>query len=218
MSWPEYRTTITLLTFVYVLIVQACATVTEGRSQTVALMTDPAGARCTLTREGAILAVIQPTPGSIPIDRSSKNVSVNCELAEYKDATGVFEPKFADTSRANVLFGSLTIVGGLIDFGSGAMHEYDSLVTLTMIPAQFDSVADRDLFFDELKADAISASDQSMRLVSAKCKPKVCKYQKKEAELIKESRLAEIEKEREIAKIAKTNSSMTNKKTTTVAP
>ena len=51
---------------VLVTAASGCATLTKGTSQTVTVNTDPTGATCTLTRDAKPLAVINPTPGSMP--------------------------------------------------------------------------------------------------------------------------------------------------------
>ena len=188
-----------LVTFVLVVLSVGCATVTKGTSQTVTVTTDPPGARCTLTREGAILAAIQPTPGSMSIEKSGKDVSVSCELAEYKDTTGVFEAKFAGATAGNIILGG--VIGAAIDASSGAMHEYEPTLTLTMIPEGFASIADRDAFFDKMKADFLMASEEAMKEIANTCDPNTCELQKKKAEKAKEARLVEIENERQFALI-----------------
>jgi hypothetical protein len=44
-----------------------CATLTKGSNQTIIVATDPSGAVCELSRDGKKVAVINPTPGSIPV-------------------------------------------------------------------------------------------------------------------------------------------------------
>ena len=195
----ECKFVVVALLLIMVFFNAGCATVAKGTSQQVTVTTDPAGARCTLTREGTILAVIQPTPGSISIHKDKKDVSVSCERAGYKDSTGVFESKFADATMGNALFGGL--IGVAIDASSGAMHEYDPIVTLTMIPLGFSSIADRNVFFDKMRDDFVRDSDESIKLIAEKCQPSRCDYEKSEAEKARVARLAEIEDEREIAKI-----------------
>ncbi|MDA9981964.1 hypothetical protein N9H39_04370 [Gammaproteobacteria bacterium] len=149
-----------------------------------------------------------PTPGSLVIKKNKKDVSVNCQLAEYKDTTGVFESKFADATMGNILLGG--VIGAAIDASSGASHEYDPIVTLTMIPLRFASQESRDIFFDKMSDDFVQGSNESIKLIAEKCKPQMCDYEKEEAEKAREARLAEIESERRIAMIGEAGKSDTN--------
>ncbi|MFC1681823.1 hypothetical protein ACFL1S_08640 [Pseudomonadota bacterium] len=191
------------------LLASGCATVTKGTDQEVTVTTDPEGARCTLTREGAILAVIDPTPGTITVQKSKKNVSVSCELPEYKDSSGMLESKFSDMTLGNVLFGG--IVGIAIDASSGASRQYDPIVTLTMIPERFPTAEERDVFFDKMRDDFVRDSEKSMKLIAQKCTPDTCEFEKKEAKKAKATRLSEIERERGIAFIGDSTASLAQK-------
>ncbi len=45
-----------------------CASITKGTDQNGVINTNPQGARCELVREGDVLAVVDPTPGTIVLD------------------------------------------------------------------------------------------------------------------------------------------------------
>ena len=111
----------------------------------------------------------------------------------------MFESKFADMTMGNILLGG--VIGAVVDASSGASHEYDPIVTLTMIPVRFASTEDRDAFFDKMRDNFIQGTDESMKLIAEKCKPQMCDYEKEEAEKARVAKLAEIENEREIALI-----------------
>ena len=96
-----------------------CATLTKGTSQTVTINTDPHGAMCTLTRDAKPLAVINPTPGSMPIEKGKGTVAVLCKKAGYLDAEGAMASEFQAMTFGNILFGGL--IGVVVDAASGAM-------------------------------------------------------------------------------------------------
>jgi hypothetical protein len=101
---------------------------------------------CSLSREGKLVAVVNPTPGSIPVEKASGSISVICKKATYQDSAGLLASEF----QSMTLFGG--IIGVAVDATSGAMNMYPGMVTITMIPEEFPSLAARDRFFDEMRA------------------------------------------------------------------
>ncbi|MEQ9244480.1 MAG: hypothetical protein RLO21_00680 [Nitratireductor sp.] len=112
----------------------ACSTIVEGTDQTVTVATDPSGAACELTRGGETVGVVNPTPGSILVDKSSDNISVICSKDGYQDASGTLTSEFEGMTFGNILFGG--IIGVAVDASSGAMNEYPSSVTVRLIPEE----------------------------------------------------------------------------------
>ena len=51
------------------LILSGCATITKSSTQSVTINTRPSGAECHLNREGALIAVVNPTPGTISVEK-----------------------------------------------------------------------------------------------------------------------------------------------------
>lgn len=90
-----------------VALTSGCATITKGTNQTVTDDTDPTGAVCTLTREAKTLAVVNPTPGSVSIGKSSTPIAVVCKKPEFLDAAGTLTSQFQAMTFGNVLFGGL---------------------------------------------------------------------------------------------------------------
>jgi hypothetical protein len=65
------------------LMTSGCATIFEGTSQSVTVTTDPVGANCTVDRKGTRVGQVNPTPGSIHIDKSKDDLSIHCEHVGY---------------------------------------------------------------------------------------------------------------------------------------
>ena len=56
----------------------ACASlVGEGSSQNIAIMTNPSGATCTLTRHGDTIGKVE-TPGNILVKRRKYDINIKC--------------------------------------------------------------------------------------------------------------------------------------------
>jgi hypothetical protein len=112
------------------LLLCGCATITEGSDQSVTVMTDPSGAQCELRREGSIIGVVNPTPGTVQIDKDKDTITISCELEGYERGMGTLDSEFEGMTAGNLLFGGIIGVG--VDAASGAMHEYPSTFTLIL--------------------------------------------------------------------------------------
>ena len=71
-----------------------CSTIVEGTDQTVTVFTDPAGASCALKRGGTSIGLVNPTPGSINIDKSKDQITIYCEKDGFEKSAGVLSSKF----------------------------------------------------------------------------------------------------------------------------
>ena len=181
--------------------VAGCATITKGTDELVTIDTEPDGAQCVLFMENKQIAAINPTPGSIKVPKSKKDLSVRCEKDGYLPTAGVIASSFQAMTIGNVLFGG--IIGVAIDAGSGAMHKYEEGVSITLIPESFTSEEARDGFFDTLRADFLAEYDAAVVKIKDKCEAAgTCKSQLEDAEESRDTRLAEIEAMRAEAKIA----------------
>ncbi len=180
--------------------VAGCATITKGTDDLVTIDTDPGGAQCFLFTENKQIAVINPTPGSIKVPKSKKDLSVRCEKDGYFPTEGVIASSFQAMTIGNVLFGG--IIGVAIDAGSGAMHKYEEGVSITLIPESFTSEEERDDFFDTLREDFIVEYYAAVVEINNKCaEPGTCKSKLKKTKENHDARLAEIEAKRAEAKI-----------------
>jgi hypothetical protein len=182
-----------------VVLCSGCATLTKGSSQTVTVNTDPTGATCTLTRDGKPLAVINPTPGSMPIEKGTGAITIDCKRTGYQDSAGTMTSQFQAMTFGNILFGGL--IGVVVDAASGAMHEYPAMVTFTMIPEEFASTADRDIFFDRMKATLMRESAEVKDRIGKQCRESQCAPELEAAESATRAKLAEIEQKRGLARV-----------------
>jgi hypothetical protein len=114
------------------IMLPGCATIFEGTSQSVSISTDPAGADCMIERNGTRIGQVNPTPGSIHVDKSKNDLSVLCTHAGYQPATVAQSPKFQGTTFGNILFGGL--IGVAVDAASGANFQYPTEVRVSLAP------------------------------------------------------------------------------------
>ena len=148
-------------------LVAACSTIVEGTDQTVTVTSEPEGAVCRLMREGEIVGAINPTPGSIEVDRSNDDITVKCDLDGYLTSIGVLPSEFEGMTFGNILFGG--IIGVVVDASTGAASQYPESINVVMIPANFASESERDLFFDHRIVVAVAQLEAAQEELSNRC-------------------------------------------------
>ena len=147
----------------------ACATITTGTSQSMTVMTEPAGATRELQGDGATVGVINPTPGTTQISKSSRDMTVRCTRAGHSPGVSTVAPQFQAMTAGNILIGG--IIGLGIDAASGALSHYPTNVTVVLPPQQFATEADRDAFFATRVADTQKAYTERIAAARGSCTP-----------------------------------------------
>jgi polysaccharide export outer membrane protein len=112
------------------LALSACASLVEGTTQNISVSTDPPGARCVLTRQGAALATVNSTPEVVTVKKTRDDITITCNREGYRQASLVNHSGLAGAAYAN----ALTIgIGAAIDAASGSDNKYESPVTIPLI-------------------------------------------------------------------------------------
>ncbi|HCX68223.1 hypothetical protein [Parvibaculum sp.] len=118
----------------------ACSSIIEGTSQEILVNTNPAGANCSLMREGVSIARINPTPGAATIKKTKHDITIECTKSGYSDVAYLNHSDVAGATVGNVLLGGG--IGWAIDSASGADNKYESPVNITLVPEVAASSAD----------------------------------------------------------------------------
>jgi hypothetical protein len=190
-----------------------CATLTTSSSQTVTMTTEPAGAACTFKRDGQVIGVVNPTPGSLSVSKSHTAIDVACTKEGFVDSTGSVGSKFQAMTFGNILFGG--IIGIVVDAASGATAEYEPTITIRLTPSEFADAAARDRFFDEQRDTFVAQAKKVRARISEMCQPSDprsgagstgdagprCDDQLRLADEEEKSGLARIETQRQAARI-----------------
>ena len=124
-----------------------CATIIEGTTQEITVVTDPPGAACALTREGELIGMISMTPGTVKVDKTKHDISISCRKTGYDTASSLDQSDFAAASLGNtaasivvgrIVTGGLGggLIGHAIDSISGADNKYDSTVNIKLVRSQ----------------------------------------------------------------------------------
>jgi hypothetical protein len=178
----------------------ACGTLTTGTSQSIAVMTEPAGATCELRRNGDVIAVVNPTPGTANISKSTRDIAVDCTRDGSLPAATVVPASFQPMTAGNILIGG--VVGLAVDAASGALAQYPSNVVVVLPPRTFSSPAERDLFFSNREAEIRKRAADRLAAAASACtpgNPAHCESQKAAVTADMEAELARLNAQRAAA-------------------
>ena len=115
-----------------VLMLGGCATIIKGSSQEITINTNPSGASCNLTREGATIAQVNPTPGAAKVDKTKYDITVVCNKEGYQEATYIAHSDIEGATFGNIALGGL--IGWGVDSATGSDNHYQSPINLTLVP------------------------------------------------------------------------------------
>jgi len=193
------RSLLSSLMLAFSVLLVGCATVVSGTTQTIGVNTDREGADCQFTRKGVLVGRVNPTPGTMQVGKDYESVAVLCRKEGFDETSGVIGSEFQAMTLGNILLGG--VIGVVVDAASGAMMKYPESVTFTLIPKLFDSEAARDKFFADMRDTFLGEYAEVVARIKSKGAPEACENDLKAAEAGRDSRLAEIEKRRLLAKV-----------------
>ena len=104
----------------------------DRAEQPVTVFTDPPGAYCVLSRNGATVGVVTPSPGLLHVQNSKHHISVRCSKALHEDETAVLA-----ASRRDLSIGDVVVKGPIglaFDASTSATREYPPSITLFLAP------------------------------------------------------------------------------------
>jgi len=108
----------------------ACATITKGTTQLVAIDTPGvAGAVCTITTSSGPQTVT--TPGTVTLSKGSASLPIQCTKECYVAGSSVIPSDAEAMAAGNVVFGG--VIGLGVDAVSGAINKYPDQVTVAMV-------------------------------------------------------------------------------------
>ncbi|TAE33052.1 MAG: translation initiation factor 2 [Alphaproteobacteria bacterium] len=109
----------------------SCATIIEGKNQTLSIDSNPACARCELSREGKVIATINCTPGGTLVERTKHDITVTCMKEGYVETKQVLESGTEGFVAGNLIAGGL--IGWGVDSATGADNKYPETTIINMV-------------------------------------------------------------------------------------
>ena len=109
-----------------------CSGSADGTAQLVSVRSEPAGAACTVARGTAVLGIVDPTPGALPVGASDQDLTVTCQKPGWQPATGTVKAGYRGIGFGQLITGGAAAV--VEDAVKRTDFRYDAsgaLVTLT---------------------------------------------------------------------------------------
>ena len=117
------------------LLLPGCASILEGRMQTLHVTTEPPGAACTFTRHGSPIATIERTPSTVRVDRSRDEIALLCQMPGREPVRALLRSEVQLGEAAAI--GDYVLLAGpgyAVDSLTGADRRYRSEIKLTFPP------------------------------------------------------------------------------------
>jgi len=116
---------------------QGCATVFEGTSQDITVVTNPPDASCVFNRENLPIATIPHTPGTATIRKTKYDIIIKCNKTGYQEASYLNHSGVTAVIAANIVADVVLTAGlsSIVDSASGADNKYEAAVNITLLPA-----------------------------------------------------------------------------------
>ena len=114
------------------LLLCGCSSIIEGRSQEIVINTNPAGANCTLLRNGSPIGTVSPTPSAVLIEKTKYDILIKCNKDGFQEATYMNKSGAAEATFGNIVLGGG--IGWAIDSATGSDNKYDSPINLSLVP------------------------------------------------------------------------------------
>ena len=165
------------------------------------VLTEPPNAVCTLSQDEATVAVVNPTPGTVSVEKSKDNIGIICEKDGYFNGAAALSSDFQAMTFGNILIGGF--IGLAIDASSGAMNEYPASVTIVLAPEAFSTANDRDAFFDRQRTRIEREAAGMVATLQQSCEGnrQECESLVRAIEEARDAELRELERQRKAARI-----------------
>lgn len=114
--------------------ISGCSTITTGTTHELAITSSPSGANCRASRDDKVIGAVNPTPGSLIVGKSTRDMVINCTLPGHQAGVSVVKADFQAWTLGNLLIGG--VVGVAVDAASGALGKYPPSVMVALAPAE----------------------------------------------------------------------------------
>ncbi len=122
-------------------VMGGCSSITQGTTQEIFVNTTPAGASCTLKRNGVEINSVAKTPGGVMVDKTKHDILITCNKTGYQEATYYNNSGWESGSGAAGIALDVVLTLGVssaIDSATGADNKYESPVNITLVPEERD--------------------------------------------------------------------------------
>jgi hypothetical protein len=106
----------------------ACASITDGTTQTLIIPVQPKEARCSVMRNDVELGQVTGTSSTITVSKGSRDIIVNCAAPGYLNKSA----RLVSSTQTEGMMSVLFLDFGITDMVTGAMWKYPSSSTIVL--------------------------------------------------------------------------------------
>lgn len=110
------------------LLLQGCASITDGTTQMLSFRLQPRDTKCVLTRGGDELGTVNGRSPNISVSKGARDIIAQCEAPGYEPKT----LKLVSSTQASGVVGGFFLDLGITDMITGAMWKYDGTVNVVL--------------------------------------------------------------------------------------
>lgn len=110
-----------------------CASVTEGSTEPIFVMTAPeTGATCTCSNDRGSWSVV--SPGTVAVKKSESVLTVRCSKPGWKDGVEYAAPRVSTTGMVGMVLPYVGLLNAAVDASTGAAMQYPNAFTVQLKP------------------------------------------------------------------------------------
>jgi len=136
-----------------------------GESGLTRITTLPRVTSCELRGNGFDRVV--ETPTKIRLPKKSAPVTFTCRAQGFRTTRGTLDTRLKTSVYTNLLMGSM--LGFVVDVGTGAARKYPSNVTIILEPVSFRTVAARDGWYNLYRMYIVHKWEEKVMFIEADC-------------------------------------------------
>lgn len=132
-----------MITAIAAVGLSGCATIFEGTSQEITVVTNPPDASCVFERQGTVIATIPHTPAAATVRKLKYDITIKCDKPGYQQAQYLNHSGTSAAIAGNIAADLILTAGlsSIVDSANGADNKYDSAANITLTPIISQSVA-----------------------------------------------------------------------------
>ena len=151
------------------------------------------------------IGTASPTPQTLIVDRGDEDIIVSCTKDGYITTKATLPSELEGMTFGNLIFGGL--VGVVVDAASDANTQYPESIMVTLVPDNFSSETERDLFFDKMVSDALGKLKDAQQELTYRCESanrpqELCEADQEELQEAFDFKIEDIERMRNEANLS----------------
>lgn len=160
--------------------------------QAIHVSTVPRDASCEFVRNGQKLGKVEPTPGTLRVDRNSAPIDMDCGKPGHDGAKETLRATSNGSNVAAFIFGGL--IGLAANAASGNDNSYPERVSVLLRPQEFADAAERNAFLAQANAQLDAEHKEAAVRIQQNCtvSKELCDIEVKKAAEQRDKLLAEL--------------------------